>query len=275
MSPAHFLLLVRAESNKLLSRGVARFTLLICCLVGLAGPAFLGWLATSEVIWNGAPLSALLTRDAATGAQWALELRNFFVMRTLIAAAAALMLAGELQSRTLREDLLRPVTRSAVLAARWLALCLWIAIGLGMQWLVATTLGVAAFGFTSTWGDSIVLYLASGLTDAVFAAMVLAIAALTRNVAATVAGTILAYVLAVIAGWALSILGVLPDSIPMPEQLRALAEAQIWLPPAALAAWRQALPSGELVWQSWAGLLGLLLASAALALWRFYRTEVP
>lgn len=275
MSPDRLVWVVVAEIAKLLSRLSARGGLLVLVLLGIAGPLALGWLASSGMVVNGAYIADSIDKDAATGLAWALELRNFFLLRTMLVVLAATSLAGELSARTVREDLLRPVPRWAVLFGKWFALVVWIGLGLTLQWLTAATMGLVAHGTAGSLGESLVVYAAAGATDAVFAALVLAIAALTRNVAGTVAGTMLVYLFSVLAGTLIYILTQIPASFDPNGIFDALEALYPWLPSTALIVWRQAYFSTDLVWQSWASLLLLGLGAALLGGWRFQRMEVP
>lgn len=275
MTATHLMAIWQAESIKLLSRLAVRFALVLSVLIGIIAPLTLFLLGKSDMVINGTPLAESLTRTAPMGAQWALELRNFFLFRVLLIMVGALAFAGEFQSRTLREDLLRPVPRWAVIFGKWTALVTFVTLCAGITWLVASGLGLVLFGFSGSWGPPALGYLATALTDAGFAALVLAIAVVLRSVAATIAGVVLFMVFDTFLGWALTLLGLIAQFADLPWVLTVAVEARPWLPSAAFGAWTGFTARADWVWQSFLA-LGILTALCLLLAERFFaRTDVP
>lgn len=272
---AHLFLLWQAESLKLLSRAGTRAALVVSVGIGLFGPILLWWLGTSAMIVNGTPLSDSLTTTAPMGAQWALELRNFFVFRVFLIMIASLSLAGEYQARTLREDLLRPVTRRALLLAKWGALVAFTALAAGLTWLTASVVGLVLFGTSGAWGAPALGYLATFATDAGFAALILAIAVILRSVAGTIAGVLLFMVLDTFLGWGLTMLSWVAQLAELPVALTVALQVRPWLPSAAFSAWVGATGRADWSWQSFVALGVLTAAFLLLAERTFARTDLP
>jgi ABC-type transport system involved in multi-copper enzyme maturation permease subunit len=267
--------LLRAESRKLLSRLSARAGLLVAAGLGLAVPGLLIWLANSDMMINGTPMADQLDASATMGLSWALSLRNFFVLRVFLIMLGALSLAGELQARTLREDLIRPVPRWAILVAKWGALSLWSAMGLALTWVVATVVGLLAFGVgdSAEWGQLAAGFAATWLTDVGFAALVLCAAAAFRSVSGTIVGVFLFFVVDTVIGFALTFLAFIAGVADLPEAADTVLVLRPWLPNAAFGAWKGFGEEGW-IWQSFAS-LGLITVLVSVVTERlFARTDV-
>ena len=268
MTAAHLGALWRAETIKLFSRSSARFGLAMAAVVSLGALFALHQLATSDAMVNGEPLSTLLAdaRNAPAALRWGLLVRNFFLLRAFIILLGAQSVAGELQARTLREDLLRPVPRWSVLAAKAGALGTWIAASLGVAWVIGAALGSVALGTSGPWAEVAAGYLATWACDFGFAVVVITIALAVRSVAGTVMGVVLFLILDTVLGWALGVLA-WAAGIDLVRQavgtaawaLDLVARANPWMPSSAFAAWKGVSPEVDWAWQSFAA-LGLLLA---------------
>ena len=120
----------RAEAQKLMSRRAARLGLVLAASLGVAGPLLVLAANGMEMNVNEASLVDWLglRLEPTEGQLASLRLRNALPLPRFVMWLAASSFAGEYRNRTLREDLLRPVPRHAVLAAKWIALVLWIAL---------------------------------------------------------------------------------------------------------------------------------------------------
>lgn len=269
----------RAELLKLSSRLTARLGLVVAAALGVILPVILWTLGSSEILWNGAPLSDVLSLDAATGSLWALRVRNFYVMRMFLIVLAALSFAGELQARTLREDLLRPVPRWAVLLAKWLALGTWLGGTLLLPWVLSLVVGAVLLGMDGSWSVSVQTYLATFAADLGFAALALAVSVVARSVAATVGGVFLFLVLDTMLGWFLWFARMIRTSLPpeatdVPVWVDWLLEGTIWLPSSAFAVWFELLNEADPTWQSWVALGGITVVCLGVAERWFARMDV-
>lgn len=258
--------LVRAELLKLGSRASFRVAAAAVTLVGLVLP--LGMLLVQIALRRA-------TADAGTQApdvdltmgqtvDMVLRMRNFFIVRALIIWVVAEAVAGEWVARTLREDLLRPVRRSQVLAAKWLALQGCVALMALVPLALSMLLGLAFFGVSGELLPSVQRFGLSWLGDAGFATMVVMIAFLLRSVPGTVVGVFLYWVLDQTLGWALwglemgrGIIESLVERYAVPGGMSLLDQiiaARPWLPSAAFNVYWDFTPGEPLVWQSFVAL---------------------
>jgi ABC-type transport system involved in multi-copper enzyme maturation permease subunit len=275
MKPAHLFALWQAETNKLLSRMSARAGLVAATAIGLLVPLFLYWLAHSDMSMNGAEVSDTLAASAPKAISWSLNVRNFFILRAFIIMLGAVSVAGEFRAKTLREDLLRPIPRWSLLLAKWAALNTWIALSLGMTWVLSSILGVLLFGVEGGWTDPALAYLVTGLCDVGFAALVLAMAVAIRSVAATIIGVFLFLVFDTFLGWGLTLLSWIGGMTELPWVLDFAVQARPWLPSSAFGLWVSFAGGDPWVWQSAAALGAVTALSAVIATAVFERIDLP
>ncbi len=284
ITAGHLAALWRAETSKLFTRGSARAGLLIAGLLALAALVVLWRVEASGMILNGAPVGELLTETSnAPGAlRWGLLARNFFVLRAFLILVGAQSVAGELQARTLREDLLRPVPRWSVVVAKWGALATWIAASLGIAWVIGALGGSLLLGTDGPWGEVALGYVASWACDVGFATLVMAISLAVRGVAGTVMGVFLFLVLDTFLGWGLTILAwaagidvIRQSAGAMAGLLDLVVKANPWLPSSAFAAWRGVAPDAPWVWQSFVALLLVTLVAMVATERQLSRLDVP
>ena len=189
-------------------------------------------------------------------------------------------LAGELQARTLREDLLRPVSRGTMLVAKFCAIALFITLTLAAQYVLASAFGLLLFGTEGPWREVLMGYVASGLADLSFAAVAFSLTALLRSVAGTVLVTMMAIVFEKLASWALFVASGIVQALP--PEMNQLPEPVYWLfdlqPALPSAAWSvgSALAAGEAVaGVTWASMVLYFAVGALIALGRTIQMEVP
>lgn len=269
--------LVEAEIRKLFSRLPAKVGLVLALLVGLGVPSLQGGWQLFGVYVIKADVSRMSAVDPAWLMYVTLFMRNLFLMRVILIVLGSLLFAGEFQSRTLREDLLRPVTRTSVLLAKWAALVAYCFVNLGLTLIPGSLIAVIGYGTGGDWADTTLRYASTFLADAGFCSLVLLIAIASRSVPGTIAGMFLFYLTDLAAGAALSVLASFP-SIPMQEQVRAaLLGVKPFMPSAAFAAWNGgALWSADSwTWQSFTSLALITLVSLVIADQVFRRMDVP
>jgi ABC-type transport system involved in multi-copper enzyme maturation permease subunit len=282
MSGPHFSALVVAEVRKLFSRTSARAGIVIGVLIGIGVPLVRGlWrvaelrLAAAIAADIGAELPPLPAIEPDSWVFYALGVRNFFVLRILIIMMAALIFAAEYQSRTVREDLLRPVPRWSVLLAKWLALLAWIAVTLVATLVPASLVSIVAWGTDGDWGRLLLGYLATFAADAAFAALALAISIATRSVAGTIVGMVLFYMLDFALWVGLLAIQYLP-LVDLPEWAKtAVDKAFPWLPSSAFGVWTGASSTAPWSWEGFASLGIIGVASLVLGGWVLSRMDVP
>ncbi len=274
------LLLLRAESVKLLSRRSARLGLVLAALLGIVGPLMLGTLSGSAIVVNGADLGETLQANAPMAARWALSLRDFWIMQAFVLLLVSQSFAGELQARTLREDLVRPVGRSQVLAAKLGAMALWIGLTLALQYALSIGLGAVLFGTDGAWRDVSLGYVGSFLSDLSFAAFTLAVATLVRSVVGTAVGMLLFIVFSKLLGWALFLAEGAANALPpemnqLPQAAYWLFASQPMLPSAAWGLGGELAVGADLLWVTWAAWALYLLGGWAVADRAFAWSDIP
>jgi ABC-type transport system involved in multi-copper enzyme maturation permease subunit len=273
MNLDHFSQVVQAEIRKLFGRTASRVGLVAALLVGLLPMVrVILRLVELAVVEPGVQLPPI---DAPFWCFASLAVRNWLVMKFLLIMVGALSVAGEFQNRTLREDLLRPVPRRAVLAAKWIALSSWVGVTLLITFVSSAFVSIAMGGFQNgawLWSDTIAAYATTLLGDIGFAAFVIAAGVLIRSVAGTMGAMVLFYILDSALWAGLHLMGFV-NSIP--KVARDVAEVALpWLPSAAFGVW-----SGPM-WGGWTGTsflsLGILSLVAVVVAERvFARTDVP
>jgi ABC-type transport system involved in multi-copper enzyme maturation permease subunit len=277
IAPGHLARLIQAETIKLFSRSSARFGLVFALLVGLAVPIVRGLIRLLEVKGAQGADVDIGAIDAAYIVYATLWLRNFFLMRIVLIMMGALTFAGEFQSRALREDVLRPVPRWAILFAKWVSLDIWIVATLILTFVVSSVFSIVAWGTVGDWTQTGLGYIATIAADAGFAALVLAMAVILRGVAGTMVGMFLFYVMDMAFGFFLVGLAYLPDVFfKVPEVLRKASEVvQPWLPSSAFGVWQGASPTAPWAWQGFLSLAILTVISLVVAERVFSRIDVP
>ena len=238
-------LLVRAESRKLMSRTAARLGLVVSAALGFLVPLVLAGVSDEWMI-NAMSMRDLVPYHAPGGLQWALEVRNLYIMRMLLLVLAASSFAGELKAGTLKEDLLRPVSREAVLAAKWVALSLYAGVALLATLGVGSITSLIAFGAEGPWTVPLVGFGATWLTDIAFVGVALAISVYVRSVPFSIGAAFLLLILGDMTGMGVWGLYTLAENLPNGETHSLLAAAHTgypWLPSTALSAWKGYRPT--------------------------------
>lgn len=147
MTPAHFFGILRVETWKTLTRPSGVACLALSVVIPLLSLALLWELVHSEALMvNGVPVASQLSGNGLDAAGWALRARNFLFVPLLLVLATALGISGERADRTLREVLVRPVSRGVALAARLLAVTALAGSGLLLTAVVAVGVGFGLFG---------------------------------------------------------------------------------------------------------------------------------
>ena len=146
MSGGHLVRMISAEIRKVFSRGTALFALVVSVMIPVIVVGVMWKLRDGGPSVNGQSVSTFITYSAVEVGSWALNVRNFLVLPLFLGLATASAVAGELNDRTLREVLVRPVSRISVLAVRVVALAALSAASLALTSAVAIALGLAIWG---------------------------------------------------------------------------------------------------------------------------------
>jgi len=276
-----FTFLVVAETRKLSRRMSARLGWIVALGVGLFAVLALLWLSGADIQVSGERLGTKMDTSGQVAAIWALQLRNFFILRVLIVVLGAVCFASELRSHTLREDLLRPVHRAHVLLAKWLSLCSWIVVATLLTLVASLLPGLLFMGSSGEWSGVFLGYLVTAVADCGFATLVLLVAVLFRSVIGTIAGVFLFLLADKIISWVLVLVDMIMNSgmIPpqtIPAQLRFIAqEVQPWLPSTAFGVWKGYPVDQPWVWQGFVVLALMTLSFLILSILRFRKIDVP
>ena len=267
MSPRHFLAIFLAELRKTLLRGSGMAALGVAAAVGVLA---VGGLAAARHLGgdaqvNGLPVDQILSFTGVTAFSWSLKARNFFLLPLLLLWATGATFAGEYREQTLRELLVRPVPRWAVLLAKLAALSVLSGLTLLVTALASGLPGAALFGVEGDWGAPALGYLASWASDLGLLALGVLASLLFRNVAGVVVGVVLFLALDLGLRLVLKLAGALG--------LQAATRIAPFLPGEALSAWEGYDGGWDAI--SFAGLGVLVLLCLGLATWRLLRLDVP
>lgn len=143
-----FVLVIWAEARKVFSRGSGIGALVIGLLVGLLAVGGLWQIQRLQegLSVNGQSAASLMEFNAVAAAGFALQMRNFFVLPTLLLLAAGSAVAGEQADQTLRDLVVRPVSRPTILLGKLTALAILALVTLLLTFLPAFGAGVAIWG---------------------------------------------------------------------------------------------------------------------------------
>jgi ABC-type transport system involved in multi-copper enzyme maturation permease subunit len=275
-------LLFQAELLKLSGRPAARLAWLALVLVGALGPLAQMSAATSSISFNGAPISEHLDLSAPAALAWSLRLRGFYLAQTALLLLASQSFAGEWSSRTLRDELVRPVRRTTVLAAKLGALSSFSFTsqfaGTALGALVGAVLVPGQEG--PDWGPVLAGAAAQWVCETGFATFALAASVLTRSVAGGLAAGFLFLLGERLVAMGLTVLGWVVEAIPpgmvtISPAVERLLDIAPFFPSsgwAAFEAWVQAEPAA---WQPWVALVGWSVIAVVVADRSFARAEVP
>ncbi len=257
--------MVRAELRKVLSRASGQAGLAVAALVAV-GAVLALWKTAgmTEASVNGQLMADIAAPELGRALRWALAARNFFVLPLILLMVTAQLMAGELSDRTLRALLVRPVARSAVLAAKACAAAIYAMLTLLITGAVAAAAGVLLFRVEEPLGPVLLGYAVSFFSDLGLIAVGLLLSVLMRSVVGVVVGTVLFLMGDAAMRGVLKLAGVLG--------IEGAARLEVFLPGSALAAW-QGYDGG---WEprAFVGLALLIIGCAVLAWLRFERADV-
>jgi len=262
---SNFGAMVQAELRKVLSRASGQAGLAVSAVVGVGAVIALREATDmTDAAVNGQMIAELVKPGVAKAMGWALIARNFFVLNLILLMVTAQLMAGEMADNTLRAALVRPVSRGAILGAKFSALGIYAALTLAITAAIAFAGGAALFGFEESLVQVTLGYGASLLSDMGLIALGLLLSVLMRSVVGVVVGTVL-FLMAdrALAGvvWVTSMAG-----------LPQMAKIDPFLPGTALGAWKGFNGGWETM--PFVGLALFLAACISLAWLRFERADV-
>jgi ABC-type transport system involved in multi-copper enzyme maturation permease subunit len=270
----HLLWMIVAEVRKVFSRGVAMLALGAAALVPLLVLGVMWELRSGGPSVNGQDVGTMVTYSAVEVGSWSLNVRNFLVLPLFLGLATAMSVAGELNDRTLREVLVRPVSRGTVLFVRVAALGLLSAATLVVTAAVALGVGLVAFGLPAppvvpegypSVGALLGGYAVSFLCDLGIILLVMLVSLLIRSVGITLVVLVL--------GWGADFL--LRKLLGLLQTLGVASAGSLlpWTPGNALDCWEGWSDGFE--WQRFVALATVMVLSALASVVRFRRLDVP
>lgn len=147
MIPSQFPLMILAELRKIFTRGSGIATLVVSFVLGAVVVAgiwrFQGAIQMSS---NGSPMAAVAQMTGIEAAGTALAARNFFILPMFLLLVVAGSVAGEWNDQTLRELLVRPVARTAVLWAKLIAFAVLSLLSLLLTFIPSFSAGLLLMG---------------------------------------------------------------------------------------------------------------------------------
>lgn len=277
--------LLGAEIRKLSTRWSARLGLLAMVGIGLGVPLVMFALQQQMGVSDEAAAAGAtpMTFAGGTAVRMVLNARNLFVFRALLIAVVAVSVAGEFVARTLREDLVRPVSRTQVLVAKWGAIQAFVMAGAVVPFSLAVPLSALLFGTDDLFGAAPGFAL-TWLGDVGFATLVVAISLGFRSVPGTIVGVFLYWVLDQLLSWALwGAAQIYPFIAGYAQQANAEESLEVvqriiglrpYLPSAAFNLYWDYAPDQPFPWRNAAALAAITAVSALWSWWWFRRIDV-
>lgn len=276
MIPPHFPALVGAELRTVFSRGSGSGAVGISFVIGLFAAVVMTWVHSNVdgAQINNASMDQFIQFSAASCAGWALNARNFFVLPLLLLLATGSALAGELSENTLREDLVRPVSRLSVLLAKLIALMTLSAVCLTVTLLPSLAGGAVMFGTEGPTVDLLLGYAATLGTDLGIISFGLLASTVVRSVGGVVVSVILLLIFDAAARLLLwgreKLVGLMQASVG--EVTEPTVHYSQLLPGAALDCWKGW--SDGWAWEPFAGLAVLVTVCLTVTMVRFSRMDI-
>jgi len=265
--PPHFPKMVMAELRAVFGRNSGKGAVILAFVVGILAAVALNYAQqqAANVQANGMPVANMIDTSWRGVCSFALGARNLFILPMLLVLATASTLSGEVGEHTLREILVRPVSRWSIVLAKFLALTTLSAATLIATLLPALLGGATLFGTEAEIGPVLLGYLASWSSDLGLIAMAMLIASFMRNVGGVVVVVVLYLMVDKAFGLLLKLLGTLG--------VEKAATIQPFVPGNALACWE----GWENGWESgqFIGLAVLFVVCMAGTLLRVQRMDVP
>lgn len=274
--PSHFPAMVRAELHAVFARGSGLGAVMVSLAIGVVTVAVMFWVHgnVGDAQINSAPVGDFIRFSGPDCAGWALAARNFLILPLLLLLATGSTLAGELSDSSLREVLVRPVSRGSVLLAKLIALLTLSAVSLLAALMPSLLGGAALFGMEGPIVDLLLGYAASLGTDL----GIISFGLLASTVVRSVGGVVVSVVLLLIFDGGARLL--LWGREKLLDMMRATqgdyTEAAVHysqlLPGAALDCWKGW--SDGWAWEPFAGLVVLIVLCLTVTMARFSRMDV-
>lgn len=146
----------------------------------------------SSLQLNGQPIDQLISFSGPDAAQFSLRARNFFIMPLFLMFLSGQTLAGERSTHVLREQLVRPVSRTQLLVSKVAVLWSWAAVSILLNLVVALTIATPLLGSDGPWAEIVLGHIATLFTDLGLIVFGLMLSAYLRSAATVVVVGIIA-----------------------------------------------------------------------------------
>jgi len=140
----------------------------------------------SGLQFNGQPINQLISFSGPDAAQFSLRARNFFIVPLFLLFLSGQTLAGERSTHVLREQLVRPVSRTHVLLSKVAVLWIWSAVSILLNLVIALAIGTPLLGSEGPWLQIILGHFATLFTDLGLIVFGMLLSAYTRSAATVV-----------------------------------------------------------------------------------------
>jgi len=140
----------------------------------------------SGLQFNGQPIDQLISFSGPDAAQFSLRARNFFIIPLFLLFLSGQTLAGERSTHVLREQLVRPVSRTQLLVSKVAVLWACSAISILLNLLVALMIATPLLGSDGPWLEIFLGHFATLFTDLGLIVFGLLISAYARSAATVV-----------------------------------------------------------------------------------------
>jgi len=140
----------------------------------------------SGLQFNGQPIHQLISFSGPDAAQFSLRARNFFIIPLFLLFLSGQTLAGERSTHVLREQLVRPVSRTHLLVSKVAVLWAWSAISIALNLLIALLLATPLLGSDGPWSEIFLGHFATLFTDLGLIVFGMLLSAYTRSAATVV-----------------------------------------------------------------------------------------
>jgi ABC-type transport system involved in multi-copper enzyme maturation permease subunit len=140
----------------------------------------------SGLQFNGQPIDQLISFSGPDAAQFSLRVRNFFIIPLFLFFLSGQTLAGERSTHVLREQLVRPVSRTHLLLSKVAVLWAWSAASILLNLSIALMIATPLLGSDGPWLAIFLGHFATLFTDLGLIVFGMLISAYARSAATVV-----------------------------------------------------------------------------------------
>jgi len=278
MTHSHFTAMARAELTAVFGGSAGRGALAVSLAIGIVSVAMMMWFSNNMTPGiEDTTTEQFIQLSGANCAGWALWARHqLLILPLLILLATGSCLAGEIQNHTIREALVRPVSRWSVIAAKLVALLSLSIVSLSLTLAPSFSLGCLFFGTQGPNIDLLLGYLASVGTDLGLICFGLLASTFVRSVGGVIVSVIMVIIVDTTARLLLWVTNQVQDFLVAAQggtPSAASMDYALFLPGSSLDCWKGW--NNAWAWEPFCGLTILVTLCITLTLVRFYRMDIP